>query len=372
MPQNIDVHALNFGELETEVLRKLWINPQEDSNGFPAAVAFGKYSKYRIDKKLNKAYSDLVVLSKSFRSWFIITLKANYTQYPVPLNCFSIEKVYYFNTATTYHELKVWEETLIEEILLPGWMTTPSIPQYAYVADRNKMIVKLGVAPAPNTDGTAPTLGSVSNQSGPYGVIEGVSGSAAPGSSNLKFVDTSGQNFVSLGVIVGITVLNITDGSKGVISSITTTNTSYDTINVTSLTGGSVNVFTPEDEIRFLYGEYNNLITIGTEEAQYLLSSITGSLHVQGITMGAGNLLVRGYMRPILLKDNNQYPELDPTFHQAIALGAAAELGQEEPADSPEFAQAVTYRQSFNEAINALAIFSALQHKGTISLQSRR
>ena len=89
--------------------------------------------------------------------------------------------------------------------------------------------------------------------------------------------------------------------------------------------------------------------------------------------MAAGNLLVRGFMQPMLLRDYYQYPELNPMFHQAIALGAAADLGMEEPTDSPEFAQAQIYQQSFNQAMAALSTFASLQYKTQgVQMWSRR
>lgn len=373
MPQYVDIDAMNLGELETDVLRKLWINPSEDSNGFPAATSFGKYSEYRIQKKINKAYTNLVVLSKALRSWFIITLKENYTQYPVPLNCFDIDMVYYYSSATAYTPLEIYEESYIEEMLIPGWRSNPSTPSYAYVGDRNKMNIKFGVAPAPNADGTAITLGSgISSKSRGFGAVEGIYGHANPDSATYTYVDAHAQNFSLLGIIAGMTVMNISDGSTGVISSITTTNSSYDTIVCTSLTGGSANVWTPGDEMRLLGGEYNNFIEITDDQASFLISATKGELPIPGITMAAGNLLIRGFIRPLVLKEYYQYPELDPLFHQAIADGAAGMLGLEEPADSPEFAQAQAYMRSYNESIAILNASAASQFKSKgAQLQSR-
>ncbi len=372
MPQYVDIHAMNLGELETEVLRKLWINTIEDTNGFSPDTAFTKYSRYRVRKKINKNYTELVALTKALRSWFIVTLTANYTQYPVPLNCFDIESVYYFTSATVYDKLEVYEEETIEDMLLPGWRTMPNVPTCAYVADRNKMVVKLGVAPAPSISGTAVTLGSgVYAKTRPYGVVEGVSGVAGVASTGLVYVDAHGQNFNQLGVVVGLTILNIADGSKGVVTSITTTASAYDTLTCTSFSEGAINTWTSGDEMRVLGGEYGGSITIGDVEAQYILSPTGGRLPQPGITMAAGNLLVRGFMLPILLVDKHQYPELSPIFHYGIALGAAADLGMEEPTDSPEFIQAQAYRKDFNENVMSLSTFAATQYKQGAQLWSR-
>lgn len=373
MPQYVDVHAMNLGELETDVLRKLWVDTNEDANGFPNAAAYAKYTQYRVRKKINKNYSELVALTRAIRSWFIITLTANYTQYPVPLNCFDIDEVFYFTSATSYSKLEVYEESLIEEQLSPGWRTVSGVPQYAYAANRNRMEVKLGVAPAPSASGTAITLGTgVYAKDRPFGAIEAVFGTAKAGSATTVYIDTTGQDFSALGVMVGQTLLNVTDGSKGVITTITTTTKTNDTLTCASLSGGTLNVWSTSDVMRVLGGEYGGLITIGAVEAEYILSPTVGRLPSPGITMAAGNLLVRGYMLPMLLRSEYQYPELSPMFHHGIALGAAADLGMEEPVDSPEFAQAQAYRQDFNASIAALSTFAAMQYKSNFQLWSKR
>ncbi len=372
MPERVEIYAMNFGELKTEVLRKLWINPSEDSNGFPAATSFVKYSEYRVKKKINQAYSEIMALTRTLKSWFIVPLTANYSQYPVPVNCFDIFKVYYYSSAATYTELPVVDESFLEDELLPGWKSTASTPKWAFVADRSKMVIKLGVAPAPSSSATAITLAStVSQKAQPYGATEAVSGSAAPGSATNVYVDSGGQDFSDLGVIVGLVILNTTDGSRGTITSVSTTNTSNDTLTCSgNLSGGSLNVWTPGDEMRIIGGEYGGHIDIGDTEAEYLLAPNAGQLPLPSITMAANNLLVQGYMYPILLINDNQYPELAPPFHYYIALRAAGLLGQEEPTDSPEFSKAKDYMAESDQALAALASFTATQYKHGYQLWS--
>ncbi len=374
MPENIHIFAMNLGELETEVLRKLWISTSEDSDGFSPDTAFLKYSKYRVRKKINQVYSETVAFARAHKSWFIVTLSSGYHQYGVPQNCFDIASVYYFSSATAYTKLTVYDEEIIESLLSPGWKTIPGVPQYAYVGDRSKMVVKLGVAPPPNTTGTAITLASgVYSKSAPHGTLEAVSGSAASTSGTNIYVDSSGQDFSDLGVIVGLIVLNISDGSRGAITSISTTNTANDTINCSgNLSGGLNNIWTPGDEMRVIGGEYGGFIQVGDTEASYILAPNLGQIPKPGITMVAGNLLVQGYFYPILLRDKYQYPELPPVFHSHLALGAASLLGREEPVDSPEFAQALKYEDEFNKSIGLLTGFVATQYKGEFNLWSRR
>ena len=374
MPEHVTTFAMNLGQLETEVLRKLWVDPKEDSDGHPADVSFNYFTKYRVDKKINQACAEMVVYSRALKSWFIVVEKENYYQYPVPLWCYDIEKVYRFSSATTYSELELLDEETIEEEFSPGWRTLPSTPQYAFACDRNKMVIKLGIAPPPSSDGVAPTLATgVYTRAQPYGAVEGINGSAGPGSVGDSYVDALGQDFTELGVIPGLTLWNITDGSTGVITSINTTGSDNDTLVCSGgFSGGTVNAWTPGDEMQILGGEYGGQVTIGDLEASYILGSTMGSLPGPGITMGAGSLLVRGYSYPALLRVPTQYPELPPIFHPLVAIRAASLLGLEEPADTARYTQALRYQEEFNSQLAILMGYTADQFHGRYQILSKR
>ena len=161
-------------------------------------------------------------------------------------------------------------------------------------------------------------------------------------------------------------MMNLTDNSSGTILTV-----SGDTITV-ALTGGSINTWTPGDNMRIVGGDYGNLVTIGDDDAQYILSPTVGNLPYPGVTMAAGNLLVRGFMLPGLLINQYQYPELAPIFHTAISVGAAGELAMEEPMDTPEFTQGQQYKSDYNNSIAQLSTFSATQYKRKFALWSKR
>ncbi len=354
MPENIFIHELSLGLLEAKVLRKLWIQFDEESDGTaPASVFTGKYSQVRVRDAINEAYAYMASFGKMIQSWFIVPTKANYGQYPVPLNIVDVDKVFYFTSATDYEELKVYDRSVLDE-LEPGWRTMTGIPEYAYAGDWSRTQRRLGITPVPTADATGVTLDpTVLNRPTPYGSVEAVNGSAAPG-SGVTYVDALGQNFSNLGVIPGMVILNITDGSKGTITSLGTTNTTNDTILCSGgLTGGSLNTWTPGDEMRIIGGDYGGIIEIGDTEAEYLLAPSAGQLPSPGITMAAGNLLVEAFILPVLLGNKYQYPEIHPMFHPGIVLGAAALLGEEEPVDSPEFAKAGDYRKRFEGYVNS-------------------
>jgi hypothetical protein len=369
MPKHHWFFGMNLGQLQSAVLRKLWQQFEEDDDGSPynPTVAFSKYSEYRVNQKLNYT---LALLGKfGVRSWFVITLKQNYSQYNVPPNCVDIEKVWYFSSATTYDELPVRERNELED-LIPGWMTYSGIPEYAYPADWFSTVRKLGIAPAPILDGTAITLGTgIYKQEGVYASGEGVEGSAGVGSATTTYIDSEGQNFAELGVIVGQTILNVSDDSQGVITSITTTNTTSDTLVCSAgLAGGNNNAWTPADEMRLLATEYGGFIEVGDNDAEYFIAPNIGQFPWPGLTLAQGNVLVEHWALPMLMREKTQYPELFPLFHNALVLGAAAEMAEEEPLDSPEFAQGKVYRERFiAESANIEATMRA-QYKSSFRI----
>lgn len=354
MPENVYIHELNLGQIEAKVLRKLWIQFDSETNGWAPDTAFSKYDRTRVRDAINEAYAYMSSFGKMIQSWFIIPTKANYGQYPVPLNIVDVDKVFYFSSSTDYEELKIYDRSILDEIE-PGWRTQTGVPEYAYPGDWSRTNRKLGISPIPTTDAATVTLDStVKNRPTPYGAVEAVSGSAAPGSATSTYVDSGGQDFSDLGVVPGMTILNTTDGSRGEITSLTTTNTANDTLVCSGgLSGGLNNIWTPGDEMRIIGGDYGGIIEIGDTEAEYLLAPDSGQLPSPGITMAAGNLLVEAFILPVLLTNQNQYPEIHPMFHPGLVFGAAALLGQEEPVDSPEFKQAADYQRKFDGYVSS-------------------
>ena len=347
MPENVYIHELNLGQIEAKVLKKLWIQFSLETNSWAPETAFAKYDRTRVRDAINEAYVYMASFGRMIQSWFIIPLKESYGQYPVPLNVVDVDKVFYFTSATDYEELTVYDRSILDEIS-PGWRTETGVPERAYQGDWSRTNRKLGVTPTPIADATAVTLDStVLNRPTPYGSVEAVSGSANP-DSGTDYVDTSGQNFYNLGVVPGMVILNISDGSRGTITSLGTTNSTYDTILCSGgLSGGSTDTWTPGDEMRIIGGDYGGIIEIGDTEAGYLLAPNSGQLPSPGITMAAGNLLIEAYIIPVMLNNLYQYPEIHPMFHPGIVFGAAAILGGEEPVDSPEFKQAGEYQRRF-------------------------
>lgn len=377
MPENLNVFAMNFGELEADVLRKLWIDFSEDDNGWPPDTAFsGRLTRTHVRRKLNQSLAEIGALARCNKGWFILPSKTNYGQYPVPQNVVDIvSPVYWFTSSTEYIELTVYDESDFDNALrLSGWRTeTGAQPEYAYSGFTNRSQRYLGITPVPTADATAVTLNAaVLERAQLYGVSEAVSGSAASGSTSTKMVDADGRNFEDLGVIPGVYILNITDGSRGAVTAISTTNTTNDTIEAT-LTGGATNQFNPGDEWRVVHGTYGGIIEIGDIDVSMLLAPSPASIPSPLITMAAGNMLVRTVILPVKLVDLNQLPELPYWYHSAVSIRAAGYLAKEYPMDSPEYKQGDAYIAQSDNMIGSLkGEAESLYKTGPRQIQSRR
>jgi hypothetical protein len=368
MPENVYIHQLTLGQLEGEVLRKLWITFDEGTDGVPPASAFSsRLPQSRVRRKINQACAEIAARTKAIQGWFILPLKATYGQYAVPGNVFDIASpVYYFTSSTAYDELPVYSEAELDD-QRPGWRTTTgSMPEFAYSGLSRGTQRYIGFTPTPTTSATAVTLDStVLERDGPYGPAEGVEGTATSGSGATAMVDASAQNFVELGVVPGMVILNVSDGSKGTITTITTTATSYDTINCSGgLTGGSANTWTLADEFRVIGGSYGGFIEIGDTEASFLVGKYSGDIPFPKITMASGNVLFKAYLRPVLLVTKNQFPELPPELHPTVGELAAGYLAGEYPVDTAEYKQSEMYLAKANQAVVLASSYLADQYRG--------
>lgn len=105
-----------------------------------------------------------------------------------------------------------------------------------------------------DTDVSNVTKGANATANDPEFEFVGVQGTDDSGTNNkaTSMVDTS-ENFTTLGVSVGDTILNKTDGSWGTITSISTTTNPNDTVNFSGgLTGGTDNDFDNGDTYSIL------------------------------------------------------------------------------------------------------------------------
>jgi hypothetical protein len=223
---------------------------------------------------------------------------------------------------------------------------------YCYMGDSYGNIPMLGVYPKPDTDGTSysisPDTGVTTGGDLP-GATTNVTGQATGGSATT--LDDTAVDFTDLGLVSGMAVKNVTDGSTGTISTIATTQI----VLVSALTGGTANVFAAGDSYEILAGEYG-VLTSWDDDDMTIFGSEVGVL--ANITVPAGNIRVDYIPYPLPFPaDGNagQYPEIPKLYHMDFAMGVVADLLRTFGEGSREFQRAAYYDGIFNNAV-ALAM----------------
>jgi hypothetical protein len=80
--------------------------------------------------------------------------------------------------------------------------------------------------------------------------------------------------------------------------------------------------------------------------------------------MASGNVLFKAYLRPVLLVNKNQYPELPPELHPTVGELAAGYLAGEYPVDTAEYKQSEMYLAKANQAMVLASSYLADQYRG--------
>jgi hypothetical protein len=313
-------------------------------------VAYTKFPRKFIIQKLNNRLNLFVLNSQCIRKTAIIQCKAGYKQYKLPSNCMDggiIGAPKYFLTADNYQTLYMRDTQWLDD-QYDGWRTdVPSTPLYTYMGNSYGNSGLLGVYPAPATDGLdytiAPDVGIVTGNEIP-GTNNDIFGSATGGSAT-TLVDTT-VDFTQLGLTVGMTVLNVPDGSQCVIQQIT-----VNTLTVSALTGGAANVWAAGNSYNILAGEYG-VVTSWAGDDIYLFSSQVGLIDT--IKIPQGNILVDFIPYPIPFPytgNDNQFPEIPKLYHMGLAMGVVADLLSTFNEKTKEFNRAQSYDKQFWTAV---------------------
>lgn len=211
----------------------------------------------------------------------------------------------------------------------------------------------VGIYPLPTKDGTVYTAGTdlgiyVSSTGASIG--GNITGQQKAGFDNSAvFVDNDGRNFVTLGVLVGMTIRNETDGSQGQITAIGDQDATNDKITVT-LAGGTDNDFDVLDVVTIYAGEYGVVTSWDDSGEKYLFSSELGTL--AAITVPDGNLHFDYVRYPVKLLLDAQYPEIPPNFHEALEWRAAALLIGTEHDGRLDQGKATAYMAMYLDELN--------------------
>lgn len=321
-------------------------------------VDYGKYPKWLLRQKLTDRQNDFVSRSECITKFALLVAKADYHQYRMPLNCMDkgIISIKYYTDADSYEDIELKDQQFLDENRR-GWLSEGAgTPEIAYMGNFYGNIPVVGFCPKPDTDGTNYAL------SPETGIAIG--GDLPAASNNYTGLATSGNattlgdtavDFTTMGLVGGMYVRNVTDGSYGYILSVA----AHVITLAAALAGGSANVFAAGDSYEILAGEYG-VITSWENDDQYIFGAEVGL--IANITVPAGNFRVEYVPYPLpfsydpSLSDaaqgsDDQYPDIPKLHHQALAFGVVADLLAQFHETSKEFQRAGWYEQKFNNAL---------------------
>jgi len=293
---------------------------------------------------LNDALSEAVVLTHCIKGFGIIEMKDGYSQYKPPSDMLVFNKLFFYQSATSYWELpqksRIWLDTHKR-----GWRTQSGDPLYMYPGDSYGSLRKLGFTPTPDTDGDSytadPDTGIYTSATSmdTSGNITGLNNAA----SATVCTDSAGRTMSELGVTVGLTAVNTTDGSKGQINDVTA-----DTFTVTSLTGGTADTWAIGDSFNVLAGEYG-IVTNWENDEQYLFAAEVGG--ITDVSSIVNNIYIEYVRRPLTLEFDIQYPNIPPELHKFLPEYANYYCKRKAPKGSSHYEEAMASLQIFREGI---------------------
>jgi len=313
-------------------------------------VTYDKFPRWLIVELLNDRQNEFVYHSQCLKKLALLLVKSGYRTYKLPENCMEggiIGKPKYYISADSYQELDV-RDLKYMDAHYGGWLVdSGGNPMVCYMGETIGNIQTLGVYQTPDADGTdytlSPDTGVVIGGDIP-GAVNDVTGQATSG--NATTLNDTAVDFTTLGIISGMAIKNVTDGSEGVILTIAATQI----VLTAALSGGTLNTWTAGDSYQILVGEYG-VVTSWDSDEQYIFSSEYGV--IANITVPAGNIRVDYIPYPTPFPEtggDDQYPEVPRLYHRKYAMGVVADLLRTFHENSREFQRAAFYDNIFNQA----------------------
>lgn len=310
-------------------------------------VSFDRFPKWLIRQKLNDRQQKFVFLSQCLKKSALILLKADFHTFKLPVNCMDggiIGLPKFYRSSTDYINLDIHTTQWLDDHH-EGWkVEDASEPMYCYTGESYGNIPMIGIYPRVDTDGTSyvlsPDTGVVIGDDFP-GTITNITGQATGGSATT--LDDTAVDFTTLGLVSGLAINNTTDGSSAYIVTI-----AANQLAISTLSGGTANVFAAGNSYEILSGEYG-VITSWDSGDKIMFGSEVGA--ISNITVPAGNLQIDYIPYPIAFPDtgnDNQYPEIPKLYHMALVNGVVADLLGSFNESSKEFQRAQSYEEKFN------------------------
>ena len=319
--------GLKLSELKARVLDRL---KQKASN-------YDRYSEASILNALIDTEVELARITRCLRGFAFIVLKDGYAQYRPPSQMLLIDKAFFYQTNTSYYELQQKNRPWLDRHR-PGWRTTTGDPIVTFPGDTYGNLRKIGFYPIPNEDSAF----TVTPDTGAYAKTDNVAPSGNVTGLNsvahaTECTDSEGRTLEDLGISIGITAVNVTDGSQGQISAVSGSTFTC------ALSGGTNNTWAIGDSFQVLAGEYG-VVTSWDNDEQYVFTTDYGVL--TGVTQ-ARNVYLEYYRRPVKLSFPEQYPEVPPELHQYMPDNVVYLLKRGAQRGSADFNDAQEGRAAF-------------------------
>lgn len=307
-------------QLEDGVLSKL---------GEPSQ-SFTRYTKAEIDAYLNTALRDFCVRTRLLKTNAITILKAGIRFYKLPTGFHDFVNPrwvarYRDSGGSGYTRLARTSVQKLDNVS-GTWRDEVGSPKGLFLGPVYGNTRMIGVYPVPSVDGETyaanQDTGVVISGSN-VSIGNNVTGVHKTGANSAFYVDTEGRDLAALGVMVGMVIENLTDGSKGAITAIGNSAATNDKISVT-LAGGTDNDFDVGDSVIIYAGEYGVLTSWASDTEQYLFNTEFGVLGA--VTTPNGNLEYEFVRKAAQISGASQYPEIPEDFHEDLEWYAASIL----------------------------------------------
>jgi len=342
---NIDPYyeGLTTGEMIEIVRRRLGVSAT-DENRYPAADVI---------QALNQGCLRFVKLTGCLSIPAIVIGKKDKQFYRAPYGTLRIRAARFYtgDTKSTYRELAIKRDMREMQRINSTFRGDAGYPNYLFPAYRSGNVRTFGVSPIPNADGSvfdADAYGLLVTATG-YQTVGNIQGTHKAGYEASAFlVDAEGRDMSDLGALVGYPVLNTTDGSQGVITTIGDQDAVNDKVTAT-LTGGTNNYWTPGDAFLIPMGEYGVVADGDTET--YTVSNLLGT--VANIAGGLGNFGLDCVRRPLALSADmlTAICEIPQAYQEAPIAFAVYWLGSGQFGGLVQNSKAVAALGLFNQYV---------------------
>jgi len=314
-------------------------------------ATYNKFPQTKIREKLNNRQQWFVFHTHCLKKFALIVAKEDYRQYKLPTNCMDCGLIAakYYDSATSYTELEIVDLDYMNNAEEGYLVSGSSSPEYCFMGDSYGNIPMLEVHPPPYEDGTNYTVDpdtGVTTGGDLPGATNNISGTATGGSGTT--LEDLATTLTSLGLVGGMYVRNITDGSYGYIKSVAANMITL----AATLTGGSSNTFSAGDSYLILAGEYG-VVTSWEDDDQFMFASQVGLL--SNVTVPEGNFRVDYVPYPLEFPSsgNDQMKPEIPKLYQmdGLAMGVVADFLATFHESTKEFKRAEWYEKKFLTAI---------------------